>query len=97
MTRDEFLEDVHEGMQVAPMSIRLTPHVLSVVDWNNPINDPIRRQFIPMKSSIKPDHPALSFDSLGEKDDSPVPGLVHRYPDKVLFLGEPSNPNVLLQ
>lgn len=75
-------------MKAAPMSVRLTPHVLSVADWNNPIKDPIRRQFIPLKSAIKQDHPALSFDSLHEKDDSPVPGLVHRYPDKVLFLGK---------
>lgn len=70
------------------MAIRLTPHVLSVANWSNPLEDPIRRQFIPLKSSIRPDHPALSLDSLHETEDSPVPGLVHRYPDKVLFLGK---------
>ncbi|KJX93231.1 l-lysine 2 3-aminomutase like protein [Zymoseptoria brevis] len=86
VSRDEFLEDVHEGMKAAPMSVRLTPHVLSVADWNNPYADPIRRQFIPLKSAMRPDHPALSLDSLHETEDSPVPGLVHRYPDKVLFL-----------
>lgn len=91
-TREEFLEDVHEGMKAAPMSVRLTPHVLSVANWNNAIEDPIRRQFVPLKSAVKPDHPALSLDSLCEENDSPVPGLVHRYPDKVLFLGEFSTP-----
>jgi lysine 2,3-aminomutase len=75
-------------MKAAPMSIRLTPHILSVADWSNPYTDPIRRQFIPLKSAMRKDHPALSFDSLHETEDSPVPGLVHRYPDKVLFLGE---------
>jgi lysine 2,3-aminomutase len=69
------------------MSIRLTPHILSCIDWSNPLDDPLRRQFIPMKSSQVQDHPKLTLDSLHEADDSPVKGLVHRYPDKVLFLG----------
>jgi lysine 2,3-aminomutase len=86
-TRDDFIKDVDEGIQIAPMAIRLTPHILSVVDWNNAIADPIRRQFIPMKSSAMPDHPMLTLDSLNEEGDSPVKGLVHRYPDKALFLG----------
>ncbi|KAF2215652.1 hypothetical protein CERZMDRAFT_65121 [Cercospora zeae-maydis SCOH1-5] len=85
-TRHDFLADVEGGMKVAPMSVRLTPHMLSVADWHNPLEDPIRRQFIPLQSAIKEDHPALELDSLHETDDSPVPGLVHRYPDKVLFL-----------
>lgn len=88
-TRDDFLADVEEGIKAAPMAIRLTPHVLSVADWSNPLEDPMRRQFLPLKSTARPDHEALSFDSLHETADSPVPGLVHRYPDKVLFLGEP--------
>jgi len=33
-----------------------------------------------------PDHPKLTLDSLHETADSPVDGLVHRYPDKALFL-----------
>ena len=32
------------------------------------------------------DHPKLTLDSLDEAADSPVKGLVHRYPDKALFL-----------
>ncbi|RFU25844.1 hypothetical protein B7463_g10491, partial [Scytalidium lignicola] len=85
-TRDAFIQDVMEGIKEAPMSIRLTPQILSVINWNRPLQDPIRRQFIPMKSTFLPDHPMLSMDSLHETKDSPVPGLVHRYPDKVLFL-----------
>ncbi|KAK7522083.1 uncharacterized protein IWZ02DRAFT_487271 [Phyllosticta citriasiana] len=34
---------------------------------------------------MKPDHPNLTLDSMEEKADSPVPGLVHRYPDKALL------------
>ena len=70
------------------MAIRITPHILSVTDWNNPFEDPIRRQYIPLRSSLLPDHPKLTLDSLSEESDSPVKGLVHRYPTKALFLGK---------
>ncbi|EPS45976.1 hypothetical protein H072_5 [Dactylellina haptotyla CBS 200.50] len=86
-SREDFIVDVMEGIKLAPMSTRLTPHILSQIDWTkNPLLDPLRRQFIPMKSSILPDHPSLSLDSLHETEDSAVPGLVHRYPHKALFL-----------
>jgi lysine 2,3-aminomutase len=68
------------------MAIRLTPHVLSLVDWNNPLDDPIRRQFLPLKSGFIPDPEYLELDSLHEEEDSVVPGLVHRYPGRALFL-----------
>ena len=86
-TRDDFITDVMEGMEMAPMSIRLPPHILSSINWENPLEDPLRRQFIPMKSAFEPDHPMLSLDSLHEMEDSPCEGLVHRYRDKCLFLG----------
>lgn len=87
-TREAFIQDVMEGIDAAPMSIRLTPHILSCINWTDPLNDPIRRQFIPMKSSLEADHPMLEMDSLHETQDSPVEGLVHRYNDKCLFLGK---------
>jgi lysine 2,3-aminomutase len=59
-----------------------------VVDWSNALEDPVQRQFIPMKSSTLPDYPMLALDSLNEENDSPVKGLVHRYYEKALFLGE---------
>lgn len=52
------------------MAIRLTPHLLSVIDWNNPLDDPVRRQFLPLASGIVPDHQKLTLDSLNEQDDS---------------------------
>lgn len=70
------------------MSIRLTPYILSVIKWSNPLDDPVRRQFIPMKSALLGDHPQLKLDSLNECHDSPITSIVHRYPDKALFLGE---------
>jgi lysine 2,3-aminomutase len=96
-TREDFLADVEAGMKAAPMSVRLTPHILSVADWSDPLQNPIRRQFIPLASTIASDHPALELDSLHETDDSPVPGLVHRYPDKVLFLGmDMARPSIIV-
>ena len=82
----DFFKDVADGFAKAPMAVRVSPYALSLIDWQNPVNDPIRRQFIPLASSLLPDHPRLTLDSLHEQDDSPVPGLVHRYVDKALFL-----------
>jgi lysine 2,3-aminomutase len=81
-----FYDDVAEGFHRAPMSIRVSPYLLSLIDWSEPYNDPLRRQFIPIASRLLPDHPKLTLDSLHEQADAPVPGLTHRYPDKALFL-----------
>src|SRR5687768_10386745 len=81
-----FYEDVAEGFHHAPMSIRVSPYLLSLIDWSDAYNDPLRRQFVPVASRLLPDHPKLTLDSLHEQADAPVPGLTHRYPDKALFL-----------
>jgi lysine 2,3-aminomutase len=83
---EAFVADASEGFALAPMAIRVSPYLLSLIDWSDPYRDPLRRQFIPLKSEMLLDHPKLGLDSLGEQADSPVPGLTHRYPDKVLFL-----------
>jgi lysine 2,3-aminomutase len=82
----EFIADAKAGFHRAPMAVRVSPYALALIDWNQPYDDPIRRQFIPVASTLLPDHPRLTLDSLHEQDDSPVPGLVHRYVDKALFL-----------
>lgn len=63
---------------------------MSRVNWEDPANDPIFKQFIPLSSILKIDHPKGEYDSLHEKRDMPraVSNIVHRYPDKALFLGE---------
>tara|TARA_Y100000593_G_scaffold4019_1_gene8005 strand:- start:161913 stop:163274 length:1362 start_codon:yes stop_codon:yes gene_type:complete len=83
---EEFVKDLEAGFGAAPMAVRISPYLLSLIDWDNPYTDPIRRQFLPVASQLEPDHPLLTLDSLGEQADAPVPGLTHRYPDKVLFL-----------
>ncbi|KAF2847149.1 kama family protein [Plenodomus tracheiphilus IPT5] len=85
-TKDDFIKDAISALKLAPMAIRLSPHILSRVDWHNPLDDPIRRQFLPLKSGMIPDHKHMKLDSLNEEADSPVPGLVHRYPGRALFL-----------
>lgn len=81
-----FYADVEEGLRRAPMSVRVSPYVIALINWDDPYDDPLRRQFIPVASSIQPDHPKLDLDSLHEQEDAPTPGLTHRYGDKALFL-----------
>jgi len=66
------------------LALAVTPYFASLMDPANP-SCPIRRQAIPR---IQEFHLAKSdmMDPCGEDKDSPVPGLVHRYPDRVLLL-----------
>jgi lysine 2,3-aminomutase len=82
----DFYEDLRQGLRQAPMSIRISPYILSLINWEDPYSDPLRTQFLPLGSQQLPDHPELHLDSLNEQVDSPVPGLTHRYPDRALFL-----------
>lgn len=59
-----------------------TPYYLSLVNWNDP-QDPIMRQCIPDLAEIEFPVAGLE-DPLGEEQDTQVPGVVHRYPDRVL-------------
>ena len=66
------------------LALAVTPYFASLMDPVNP-NCPVRRQAIPR---IEECHLSKSdmIDPCGEDKDSPVPGLVHRYPDRVLLL-----------
>ena len=86
LVSEAFIEDARQGFALAPMSVRVSPYLLSLIDWEHPLDDPLRIQFIPLASSRLPDHPNLELDSLHERADAPVPGLTHRYTDKALFL-----------
>jgi len=79
LSPDETL--VNSGTQL-PLSI--TPYYLSLISTEDP-DQPLRRSVIPSVNEwVK--MPCESDDPLGEEHQSPVPGLVHRYPDRVLFL-----------
>src|SRR5450756_2445536 len=78
-------DDEREGLS-APDKFRVdvTPYFISLVDPDDP-DDPIRRQIIPTGRELR-SFTGMMEDSLAEDRHSPVPGLVHRYPDRVLML-----------
>src|SRR5271166_551193 len=80
------MDEIESGLSGTGMSIRLNPYMICRIDWSDTENDPIRRQFLPMRCEQEDDHPCLEIDSLAERQHSPVTSIVHRYPDKVLFL-----------
>jgi lysine 2,3-aminomutase len=90
------LEQLQEILQLNPeeiegikqskgrLALAVTPYFVSIMDPSNP-NCPIRRQAIPR---IEECHLSKNdmVDPCGEDKNSPVSGLVHRYPDRVLLL-----------
>ncbi len=86
IVEESFITDLAEGLSLSTMSMRITPYLFSLIDWDAPQNDPIRRQFMPLKSEMSASHPLLKLDSLNEHGDEIAQGLVHRYPDRALFL-----------
>jgi lysine 2,3-aminomutase len=64
--------------------VDVTPYFISQIRPDDPA-DPIRRQVIPTAAELEP-FTAMMEDSLAEDRHSPVPGLVHRYPDRALML-----------
>jgi lysine 2,3-aminomutase len=77
--RDSF----HRAIVRFPMSI--TPYYLSLIDTNSYADDPIFRQSFPCSNELDI-HVADMTDPLDEDQDSPVPGVTHRYPDRALLL-----------
>lgn len=69
---------------LSKFQMRITPYYLSLIDFENPL-DPIRMQSIPMKEELIVENWEMN-DPLNEEEQSPVENLVHRYPDRVLFL-----------
>ena len=68
----------------AVLPFAITPYYAGLLDPENP-SQALRRSVIPTTAEIV-GSPEESEDPLGEEGQSPVPGLVHRYPDRVLFL-----------
>jgi lysine 2,3-aminomutase len=66
------------------LALGITPHFFNLIDREDP-DCPIRRQVVPrIEESITASDEML--DPCGEDSNMPVPGLVHRYPDRVLLL-----------
>jgi lysine 2,3-aminomutase len=73
---------VRESLKTLRMAI--TPYYLSLINLENP-ECSVRKQAIPTIAELKHSEGDLE-DPLSEDEDAPVPGLTHRYPDRVLFL-----------
>ena len=76
-------EDFRETVKKFPMSI--TPYYLSLINTDDFANDPVFKQSFPSPLELVKTKAEMS-DPLHEDQDSPVPGITHRYPDRVLFL-----------
>ncbi len=78
-----------EGCRYAnhKLLLAITPYYFNLIDRNDP-ECPIRKQVIPRKQEtfVAPEE---LLDPVGEEETMPVKGLVHRYPDRVLFLVTP--------
>ncbi|MEO0796363.1 MAG: KamA family radical SAM protein [Verrucomicrobiota bacterium] len=66
------------------LALAITPYFFNLMDVNDP-HDPIRRQIIP-RGEESVTSPEELLDPVGEEGTMPVQGIVHRYPDRVLFL-----------
>ncbi len=66
------------------LPVGITPYYASLIDPDD-VLDPLRKTMIPLHDEFTHERGELA-DPLGEDHDMPVPGLVHRYPDRVLFL-----------
>ncbi|MCL2713395.1 MAG: lysine-2,3-aminomutase-like protein [Alphaproteobacteria bacterium] len=64
-------------------AMALTRDLAALIDAADPC-DPIARQFVPDAAELRPE-PGENPDPIGDQAHSPVPGIVHRYPDRVLF------------
>lgn len=82
----ELTPEEEEGVKESLKTIRMaiTPYYLSLIEKDNP-DCPVRKQSIPTTSELIKS-PFDLEDPLHEDSDAPVPGLTHRYPDRVLFL-----------
>ena len=94
--RIETLEDLKKYIELTPeeeegvkaclgtLRMAITPYYLSLIQPGDP-HDPVRLQAIPTAKEL---HQADSdlLDPLHEDEDSPAPGLTHRYPDRCLLL-----------
>ncbi len=78
--------DEEEGIKISTLTIPLniTPYYANLMDVDDP-SCPIRMQSVPISAEVMKTKYDME-DPLEEDEDSPVPGLTHRYPDRVLFL-----------
>ncbi|MBN1375483.1 MAG: KamA family radical SAM protein [Dehalococcoidia bacterium] len=77
-------DQINMRLVIDKYPISITPYYFCLINHDDP-NDPVRKQAMPAIEEILQTG-ILSEDPLEEERDSVVPGLVHRYPDRVLLV-----------
>lgn len=67
----------------ARYAVAITPEIVTLIDPADP-TDPIARQFVPQPAELD-EHAHEQGDPIGDEAHSPLKGIVHRYPDRVLL------------
>ena len=76
-------EEEHMTRILEQFPMTVTRYYLSLIDWNNPEQDPVFRMSIP---SIRETDLSGDFDTSGEADNTVLPGLQHKYRQTALIL-----------
>ncbi len=85
LARAGLCDDADLADEVAEIyAVAVTPYLAGLIDTSDP-DDPIARQFVPDRRELETT-PDERLDPIGDDAHSPVPGIVHRYPDRVLLL-----------
>jgi len=82
LTAEEYSAD---AFNTSTMPLAITPYYAALLDPSHNGDQALRKAVVPLCDEYVRS-PGEEEDPLGEDSDSPVPGLVHRYPDRVLFL-----------
>lgn len=80
----DLTDEERAGFESPQFQIRCTPYYASLASATNP-HDPIRKILVPTLRELQPGVQQM-LDPLGERANNPAPRVIHRYPDRCLFL-----------
>lgn len=83
---NEIKNEIINGININSMAFKISKYLFDLIDWKHPAHDPIRKQFLPFKKEYIQDHDKSCYDSLSETENKKNYRIIHRYPNKVLFL-----------
>ena len=87
---EDEINEIKGGINKNSMALKISKHLLSLINWRSLHSDPLRKQFFPLESEYKKDHKFSSYDSLSEIKNRKNYRIIHRYPNKILFIASRS-------
>ena len=75
-------EEKHLAQVIATNPMRISPHYISLIDWNDP-HDPIRKMAVPSPNELNLEG---CYDTSGECENTKLPGIQHKYTETALIL-----------